>query len=148
MIEVKVSITAPELSEAITRLAAALEKHGTSALHDTVVQSGEPAKIPETPTPAEATPKPVAPAPVDATPKPVAPAPVKEPTPEKPSVTYTLDELGRAAAPLVDNGKTAELIALLETFGVKTLVDLKATDYPAFVAGLADRFGVTVRGAA
>lgn len=136
MIEVKVSITAPELSEAITRLAAALEKHGTSALHDTVVQSGEPAKIPETPTPAEATPKPV------------APAPVKEPTPEKPSVTYTLDELGRAAAPLVDNGKTAELIALLETFGVKTLVDLKATDYPAFVAGLADRFGVSVRGAA
>lgn len=136
MIEVKVSITAPELSEAITRLAAALEKHGTSALHDTVVQSGEPAKIPEAPTPAEATPKPV------------APAPVKEPTPEKPSVTYTLDELGRAAAPLVDNGKTAELIALLETFGVKTLVDLKATDYPAFVAGLADRFGVSVRGAA
>lgn len=136
MIEVKVSITAPELSEAITRLAAALEKHGTSALHDTVVQSGEAAKIPE------------APAPVEATPKPVAPAPVKEPTPEKPSVTYTLDELGRAAAPLVDNGKTAELIALLETFGVKTLVDLKPTDYPAFVAGLADRFGVSVRGAA
>ena len=136
MIEVKVSITAPELSEAITRLAAALEKHGTSALHDTVVQSSEAAKIPEAPAPAEATPKPI------------APAPAKEPTPEKPSVTYTLDELGRAAAPLVDNGKTAELIALLETFGVKTLVDLKATDYPAFVAGLADRFGVSVRGAA
>ncbi|MBE6725035.1 MAG: hypothetical protein E7576_07555 [Ruminococcaceae bacterium] len=137
MIEVKVSITAPELSEAITRLAAALEKHGISTLQDSIAQSAEPVKAPEAPAPK-----------TEATPEPVAPAPVTETAPEKPSVTYTLDELGRAAAPLVDNGRTAELIALLETFGVKTLIDLKASDYPAFVAGLADRFGVSVRGAA
>ena len=49
---------------------------------------------------------------------------------------YTLDDLARAAIPLMDAGKQAELVALLERFGVATMPELKPEQYGPFATAL------------
>lgn len=59
---------------------------------------------------------------------PVAPvAPVK---------TYTLPEIQKALQPLMDEGRTAELVGLLQKFGVADLTKLPADQYPDFINDL------------
>lgn len=89
---------------------------------------------------AETVPMPVAPAPAPAPvpapePTPVAPAPAPAPV-ETAAKTYTLDDLARAAASLVDQGKQTDLIAMLGTYGVTSLPELPADQYNAFAASL------------
>lgn len=90
---------------------------------------------------------PVQPTPVQqATPVQVAPvtpqsAPVQQAAPAQPQVattaqTYTLDDLSRAAIPLMDNGKQAQLLDLIAQFGVTSLPELPAAQYGAFATAL------------
>lgn len=156
MMEMKIKIDVPELVAAVEKLAAAIDK---SALNITVPNEGTlnfnmPAgNAPVAPT-APATPAvpttPVAPAPAAApTTPPVASAPAAVPTatpaaptaPAAPSVpvtapTYTLDQIAKAGASLVDAGKMEQLLGLLTKYGVQAVTQLNPDQYGAFATEL------------
>lgn len=52
------------------------------------------------------------------------------------SVTYTPDDLARAAFALMDSGRQQELIGLLQQFGVNAIPELKPEQYGAFATAL------------
>lgn len=52
------------------------------------------------------------------------------------SQTYTLDDLSRAAMPLMDNGKQDMLLNLIAQFGVASLPELPPDQYGAFATAL------------
>ena len=149
MIEVKVIVEIPGLPEALNALAGAMqgasrrcsnEGPGTQA-PVAFVNTAPPQQIPVpdngmianpstaaassvvAPTPAAMPAAPVA----AATPSPVAEAP-SAPAP----AAYTMDDLGRAGATLIDAGKMPQLIALLGKFGVQAVTQLKAEQFAAF----------------
>lgn len=76
---------------------------------------------------ADPAPTPNAPVTVTATPTP-GPAPV-EPVAASPSKTITLEEVRAKLAALSQAGKTAEVKALISTFGAAKLTDLKTEQY-------------------
>lgn len=91
-----------------------------------------PAPIP-VPAPAQQPVVPV-PAPVPAQ-QPVAPVPAPAAVPTA-TASYTLDDLARAAMPLMDAGRQAELQQLLQLFGVEALPALQPGQYGAFATKL------------
>ena len=83
---------------------------------------GEPApEIPQTPAPQEPTPE------ISQAPAPQAPVS---------AVSYSADDLQKAAIGLMDMGKQPELIALLRSFGVEALPALPQDKYDAFALKL------------
>lgn len=91
-----------------------------------------PAPIP-VPAPAQ---QPIAPVPAPVlVQQPIAPvlAPAAVPTA---AASYTLDDLARAAMPLMDAGRQAELQQLLQLFGVEALPALQPGQYGAFATKL------------
>lgn len=62
-------------------------------------------------------------------------AQVQTPVPTT-SVTYTPDDLARAAFALMDSGRQQELIGLLQQFGVNAIPELKPEQYGAFATAL------------
>lgn len=62
---------------------------------------------------------------------PAAPVPVPTTAP-----SYTLDDLTRAAIPLMDSGKQPALLQLLKDFGVEALPTLQPEQYGAFATAL------------
>lgn len=152
MMEMKIKIDVPELAAAVEKLAAAIDK---AALNSTVPNEGTlnfnmPAgNAPVVPA-APATPAPV---PVQAAPTP-APTPVAAPVPAAPPVapmptaaapapavpvtapTYTLDQIAKAGANLVDAGKMEQLLALLTKYGVQAVTQLTPDQYGAFATEL------------
>lgn len=89
----------------------------------------ENATIAPTPEPAKAAdPEPV---------KPAAPEPPAAPAvPTAPAKKYTLDELLAATAPLMDAGKIAELQALMQKFGVPSMMDIPEEKYGELATAL------------
>ncbi|MEA4972944.1 MAG: hypothetical protein VB119_07145 [Candidatus Metalachnospira sp.] len=67
---------------------------------------------------------------------PVTPSiPQQAPIPTAPVVPpaeYTLEQLSYAAAPLMDAGKMAELLAVMQKFGVRSLQELPKEKYGMF----------------
>ena len=109
MLEIKVTIEATEIANAIHNLAAAMAAKGVV-----------------TP-PAPATPPLAAVPPVQASPTP-APTPTAVPVagvPVAPAPTYTVEQIMAAGATLMDAGKANELVSLLHSFGVQAVMDLK-----------------------
>lgn len=92
--------------------------------------------------PATETPETPAPQPVASDPRKLAPAPQPdEPAREIPqapvsAVSYSADDLQKAAIGLMDMGKQPELIALLRSFGVEALPALPPDKYDAFALKL------------
>lgn len=72
--------------------------------------------------------------PVTPTTEAIAPAAPVAPT--APVKTYTLPEIQKALQPLMDEGRTAELVGLLQKFGVTDLTKLPADQYPDFINDL------------
>ena len=137
MMEMKIKIDVPELVAAVEKLAAAIDK---TALNITVPNEGTlnfnmPAgNAPVAPAPASAP----APAPTPAAP-PVTPMPTAAaPAPAVPvtAPTYTLDQIAKAGANLVDAGKMEQLLALLTKYGVQAVTQLTPDQYGAFAAEL------------
>lgn len=144
MLEIK--IEAPDLAAAICKLAAAIAPRDINTL-----TPDEPRGIP-----AAATVAPVADsapaAPVNPTPAPVAaPVPTEQPAAAPVShapdaapaahapaavpvtaPTYTVDQIARAGASLVDAGKMEQLLALLSRYGVAAVTQLKPDQFGAF----------------
>ena len=125
MLEINVTVAAPELAGAIQSLAAALS--GTalptpaSPVAPPPAPVQPPAAVPPATTPAAApTQPPVAPPVV-----PVAAAP-----------TYNRDQIMTAGAALIDAGKINELMGLLNNFGVQAVTQLKQDQLGAFATEL------------
>ena len=157
MLEMKITIAAPDLAAAINNLAVALANGNT-------VPAEKPAKA-EKQTEAKdaAQQAPVNPmqatgAPLSATPAQTAaqiaptvpvvqPAPVANtaPAPTVPTSApqYTLDMIATAGSALIDAGKMDQLMQLLGKFGVASLTELAPESYGA-VAGELRALGATI----
>lgn len=158
MMEMKITVEAPDLAASILKLAEAI----ASGPDPDILTPDEPlpvASYPTAPAPAPtATPPaaPVSPAPVTPTqtPAPTATPPVAAPAPTAgqtsaapgntpaPTVpvtgapTYTLDQISRAGASLVDAGKMQQLLELLGRYGVQAVTQLQTEQYGAFATEL------------
>jgi len=100
-------------------------------------QTAAPAPAPQAAAPAPQT----APAPVpQAAPAqipPVAAAPAPVPQATAPTgLTYTLEQISNAAAPLMDAGRIQDLFNLLQKFGVQAVTQLKPELYGQFATEL------------
>lgn len=161
MMEMKITVEASDLAASILKLAEAIASGPDPAL----LIPDEPLPVsayPATPAPAAA---PVSPAPVNPTPGPaptmaapvVAPSPSPTPVTNAPTAgptsaapgntpapavpvagapTYTLDQISRAGASLVDAGKMQQLLELLGRYGVQAVTQLKPEQYGAFATEL------------
>lgn len=145
MNEFKITVEIPGLAEAISNLAAALSagqvrtvcnQHGTNNHIENVgtVNMDAPV-VKENPTTEAA---PVQTAQTSSTVAPTtapdpAPATVATTAPAAQGKSYTVDDLSRAGATLIDQGKMPQLIDLLKKYGVQAVTQLDASQYPAFV---------------
>lgn len=158
MLEMKIKIEADAaVLKAIDKLTTALEKN---AVNISVSQDTPAPVAPVAPVAAPVTPAPVPPVttpPTTAVPTQPAPAPVATPTPAPalaapaqtvaptnpaPAVpvttapTYTLDQIAKAGASLVDAGKMEQLLALLAKYGVQAVTQLQPDQYGVFATEL------------
>lgn len=116
MLEMKIKIEADAaVLKAIDKLTTALEKN---AVNISVPQG---------------TPTPVAPAAPAQTVAPTNPAPT---VPVTTAPTYTLDQIAKAGASLVDAGKMEQLLALLAKYGVQAVTQLQPDQYGVFATEL------------
>lgn len=166
MMEMKITVEAPDLAASILKLAEAIASGPDPAL----LIPDEPLPVsayPATPAAAPVAPvaAPVGPAPVNPTPgpAPTTAAPVAAPSPSPTPVTnaptagptsaapgntpapavpvtgapaYTLDQISRAGASLVDAGKMQQLLELLGRYGVQAVTQLQPEQYGAFATEL------------
>ena len=118
----------PENATSAPKKAAKAPKKATIATESATIAT-ESATIAPTPEPVKsADPEPV---------KPAAPEPPAAPVvPTAPAKTYTLDELLAATAPLMDAGKIAELQALMQKFGVPSMMDIPEEKYGELATAL------------
>ena len=166
MKEMKITVEAPDLAASILKLAEAIASGPDPALlipDEPLPVSAYPATpaaapvapvaapvslapVNPTPGPAPTTAAPVAaPSP---SPTPVTNAPTAGPTSAVPGNTpapavpvtgapaYTLDQISRAGASLVDAGKMQQLLELLGRYGVQAVTQLKPEQYGAFATEL------------
>lgn len=150
MLEMKIKIEADAaVLKAIDKLTTALEKNAVniSVSQDTpVAPVATPAPVPPvTVPPASVVPTQPTPAPVATptpAPAPAAPAQTAAPTNPAPAVpvttapTYTLDQIAKAGASLVDAGKMEQLLALLAKYGVQAVTQLQPDQYGVFATEL------------
>lgn len=143
MLEMKIKIEADAaVLKAIDKLTTALEKNAVniSVSQDTPAPVPPVTMPPATVVPTQPTPAPVA-TPTPA-PAPVAPAQTVAPTNPAPAVpvttapTYTLDQIAKAGASLVDAGKMEQLLALLAKYGVQAVTQLQPDQYGVFATEL------------
>lgn len=158
MLEIK--IDAPDLAAAICKLAAAIAPHDINTLTPDepmgipaaapvapVADSAPAAPVSPTPAPVAPVAAPVAPtAPAPTAPVPTAPVPTEQPAdapvahaPDAAPVnapTYTVDQIARAGASLVDAGKMEQLLTLLARYGVAAVTQLKPDQFGAFATEL------------
>ncbi len=130
MLEIKITIEAPELANAINNVASAMAGAKVQpAVAPTTVQAQAPTQ-PVAPAPvaapAQTTAQAVAPTPAAPASAPVAAVPVAS------APQYTVEQIMAAGATLMDAGKANELINLLHTFGVQAVMDLKPDQLGAF----------------
>jgi hypothetical protein len=124
MLEIRVTIDAPDLTAALNALAISIQNTRATApplpvvKRDPSVKSVNPVQEPI----AEKAPTPPA-APSNAVPVTAPP-------------TYSIEQLQTAGQPLLDANKGAELVALLRQFGVSSLPELKPEQIGPFATGL------------
>ena len=166
MLEMKITITAPDLATAINNLAAAMNNGSKTAPAEkqaATVATAPAAPVNPNPTPAPTanpTTGPQAPtgAPLSATPAqtvapvanpaPVAPAPIQQaPVTQQPYVapaaqvptaapTFTLEAIATAGTALVDAGKMDLLMGVLAKYGIDSITKLDPSQYGIFATEL------------
>lgn len=116
----------PENATSAPKKAAKAPKKATTATESATIAT-ESATIAPPPEPVKAA-EPTAPG---------APEPPAAPVvPTAPAKKYTLDELLAATAPLMDAGKIAELQALMQKFGVPSMMDIPEEKYGELATAL------------
>lgn len=73
---------------------------------------------------------------------PVQNTPVQQQVVPTNAVTYTIDQLQTAIAPLLDAGKITQIQQLVQSFGVNTLMEIPQARYGEFANGLRQLGGV------
>lgn len=167
MMEMKITVEAPDLAASILKLAEAIASGpDPAAAHPGMSRCqfppypATPVAAPVAPVAAHVSPAPVNPTPGPApttaapvaapspSPTPVTNAPTAGPTSAAPGNTpapavpvtgapaYTLDQISRAGASLVDAGKMQQLLELLGRYGVQAVTQLKPEQYGAFATEL------------
>ena len=132
MLEMKLTIEAPELANALNNLAAALgARPFPTAQQAPAAASTQPQPVVPQQAPAPAAPMP-APATTAQPNTPVAGVPLAQPP------KYTVDQIMAAGAQLMDAGKVNDLMNLLHSFGVQAVMDLKPEQLGAFATALRD----------
>lgn len=149
MLEIKVTINTPDLSEALTNLALAIKGDVIQKSDEMVIPAGTPMQVTQVapaPVPAQQTAvptqqatvpvqQPVNPVPVQqAAPQPITQAPIMPPPAAAPKID--LDAISRAGAALADAGKMTQILDLLKQFGVPAITMLREDQYPAFADGM------------
>lgn len=132
MLEIKITVSCPDLVLAATALAKCLRPNNEAAAPVT-----QPLPItPAAPTATGAPVVPVAP-PLPTAPAP-APAPAAPPVPLAAAPQYSLDQIARAGADLVtrEPAKAAAAQQLLASFGVQTVSELPKERFGEFVTAL------------
>lgn len=119
--EITVTVNAPELAGAITKLALAIE--------GAAPQQTAPAPQPQ----AQTIPMPQPTAPV---PQPQAPTTAQQTTAQPQQKALTLNDIATAGAGLVDQGKMQQVIELLGKYGVQAITQLQPTQFDAFAGEL------------
>lgn len=138
MMEVIVKIEAPELAASINKLADAISGHAPAASMATVGPALVAAPV-EAPAPVNPAHAPVA---MTAPAQPVAPTATSPGNTAAPAVpvssapSYTLDQISRAGASLVDAGKMQQLLELLSRYGVQAITQIQPEQYGAFATEL------------
>lgn len=136
--EIKFELDTVKLETAITQgvagIITALDRLTAAVREQTNAVTGEN----ETPTMEIAPSAPVAaPAPAPVQIPPVAAVPAPEPQAVAPTgLTYTLEQISNAAAPLMDAGRIQDLFNLLQKFGVQAVTQLKPELYGQFATEL------------
>lgn len=133
MIEINVTVKCPDLILATTALAKLLRP--SEVANPTPAQAA-PALAASTPTTAAPTP---APKPVQMTAVPTAsvvPAPAPAAAPISAAPTYTIDQITKAGADLVQAGKMPQLYGLMQQFQISAATDLRPEQYGAFATAL------------
>lgn len=134
MLEMKITIAAPDLAAALNNLAAALDGSKTNPTTKTTVPS---ASAPVNPTPVPSAPLSATPAqtatPIAPTIPVAQPVPTAAPAPTVPTSApqYTLDMIATAGSSLIDAGKMEQLMQLLTRFGAASLTELAPESYGA-----------------
>ena len=151
-----INVEAPALVAAVEKLAAAMTVDPNILTPDAPrPQMPAPAAVPpQMPAPATgpapAMPQTPGPAPAPVTPPPAPAAPVTPPSPAPAPApqtaapvmpvagapTYTLDQISKAGAALVDAGKMEPLLALLTKYGVQAITQLQPAQYGVFATEL------------
>lgn len=133
MNEIKITLSIPGLPEAINNLADAIRGNGVS------VPTGSAPKAVEVTQPVAVANADVPQTPVNPTPTAqqntaavtpataVTPSAPTAPAPSEAAVNYTIEQLSVAGAALCEQGKMAQLIALLGKYGVQAVTQLKPT---------------------
>lgn len=137
MMEMTIKVEAPALAAAIEKLAAAITPPDPNIL--TPDEPRPPVAAPVALTqPPVAAPGPVPTAPPVTSAPPAAPAAPAAPAPAVPvtAPTYTLDQIAKAGAALVDAGKMEQLLALLGKYGVAAVTQLTPEQYGNFATEL------------
>lgn len=127
MLEINVTVAAPELAGAIQSLAAALSGAALPTPASPVAPLPAPVQPPAAVAPT-ATPA--------AAPAPVQPSVAPPVVPVAAAPTYSRDQIMTAGAALIDAGKINELMGLLNTFGVQAVTQLKQDQLGAFATEL------------
>lgn len=151
MFEIKITLNAPELTEAINKLADAMtcghtacnchSENTTEVVEETVEEVVEETMEEPTTEVVEEVVNPTIPVSVPQTVQavptaPTAPISTPEPVPTAPTKQYTLDMIAKAGTVLVDAGKIAEVTALLGKYGVEVLTALNPSKYADVAADL------------
>lgn len=147
MMEIKLTVEVLGIPEAINNLAAAIRGQTASSPAVASTPTGSADSLTQTPvSPSEAGNADAAPnvqpsnSDVPTSPQPpVTPttAFVSMPTPSPTSdKKITAEDISRAGAALVDQGKMADVINLLRSYGVQAITQLKEDVYPAFANDL------------
>ena len=125
MLEMKITIEAPDLAASILKLAEAI----ASGPDPSILTPDVPMPVANYPTPVTNVP----------TAGQTSAAPGNNPGPAIPvttAQTYTLDQISRAGASLVDAGKMQQLLELLSRYGVQAVTQLQPEQYGAFATEL------------
>ena len=138
MLEMKITIAAPDLAAAINNLAVALA-NGNAVPAEKPAKAEKQTEAKDAAQQAPVNPMQATDAPLSATPAqtvaPVANVPVASAVPTG-APTYTLDMIARAGAALVDAGKMDALCGLLAKYGVEALTALDPAQYGNFANDL------------
>ena len=138
---IRIELTAADLTpEVLTALQTLVPAENRGAANASAVKEEAPVPAVEAPSIPTAPVVPVTTPPVSVVP--IQPIPAPAPTDPAPTVpvttttTYTLDQIAKAGASLVDAGKMEQLLALLEKFGVQAITQLSSEQYGAFATEL------------